>query len=105
MRVAATTHACSSRSPRAGRAPTHRACFGFGTEPPFASRFVDSGVAVRGRVGRVIDAVAVRVDVAFDIAAVALPLLRSSVARVASLALLAAVGLGRRELAGPDAAP
>src|SRR5688500_12397177 len=104
------------KSVSARRAPAFAARFCFRAEPALAAALVDLGVVVRSRAEHVVDALALPVDVAFDIAvvaspsrcrrriAVALRLLRRSGAFVWRIPLLAAVRLGRRELAGPDAA-
>src|SRR5688500_4295137 len=103
-----------SKSVSARRAPAFAARFCFRAEPALASALVDLGFVIRPRAEHVVDALALAVDVAFDGAAAALPsrcgiavalrLPRRSDAFVRRIPLLAAVRLGRRELAGPDAA-
>src|SRR5688572_17541324 len=88
-------------SSAARRTPAGCSRFRFGAKPALAVAFVDARLVVRRRAGCVIDALALAVDVAFDIAARAGRALgrRRPVAR-----FVAAIVLRAREFAGPDAA-
>src|SRR6187551_1060372 len=94
-------------SSAARRAPASRTRLAFRPEPALALALVNGGFVVGRRAGHVVDAFALRVDVAFDVAAVAALRLRRAAAaalRRAVLLIVVAVVLGIRELAGPDAA-